>query len=275
MRILVAGGTGRAGRAVTARAVRAGHQVRALSRTGADTSGAARAEAVETVAGDLRGTSLPVALLAGVDAVVDVSNVVTPSYRRAARFFRAGTENLVAAERAAGVRHHVVLSVVGADRFPGGYYRAKVEQEEAGARACVAAGITHTVARVTQFHDFAAMTYASARLGPVVLAPRLHLRPVHLDDVADHLLDLLAHPAPGRAAELSGPGAEDLDVMVRRFAALQPMLARILALPLPGAYGRANRARVLSPTGGRRGKLGFETWLEQHATADRGSGSAK
>jgi uncharacterized protein YbjT (DUF2867 family) len=272
MNIVIAGGTGLAGRVLAARAAASGHQVRALSRSGhgPDLPG------VEPVAADLlTGSGVPAAL-AGTDAVVDLSNIATASYRRASRFYRAATRSLLAAERTAGVRHHVVLSIVGVDRFPTGYYRAKVDQEQIGATAAAGAGVTHTIARVTQFHDFAAMTYAGARLGPFVLAAPLHLRPVHLDDVAAHLLRLLEEPRPGRAPDLSGPQAEDLDDMVRRYAAVRGTPARVLRLPLPGAYGRANRARVLAPAEGRRGTLTFADWLSaQTPAADPATAGAR
>jgi uncharacterized protein YbjT (DUF2867 family) len=211
----------------------------------------------------------------GVEAVVDLTNVVTVSHRRATTFFGAVTRNLVAAERVAEVRHHVVLSIAGVDRFPGGYYRAKVDQERVGAAACRQAAITHTVARVAQFHDFAAITAATARLGPLVLVPPLHLRPVHLDDVADHLLDLLEHPVGGHAPELSGPQPEELDDMVRRFTALQSRTTRMVRLPLPGAYGRANAARVLAAPGARQGARTFALWLTEQGLTEQGLGEQR
>ena len=231
MKIVIAGGTGSAGRALAARAAAYGHEVRALSRSG---DGPAT-PGVERVTADLLTGSGIRAALADADAVVDVSNIATASYRRASRFFRTTTRSLLAAERTAGVRHHVVLSIVGVDRFPTGYYRAKVDQEQVGATAAAGAGVTHTVARVTQFHDLAAMTYAGSRLGPFVLAAPLHLRPVHLDDVASHLLGLLEEPRPGRAPDLSGPQAEELDDMVRRYAAVRGLPARLSPTPAPGA----------------------------------------
>lgn len=263
MRLLICGGTGRAGRALAVRAVAAGHDVRVLSRSGAGSpvSGA------RVVTGDTVSGAGLAAATAEVDAVVDATNLATVSYRRASRFFTIGTRQLVAAERSAGVSHHVVLSIVGVDRFPGSYYRAKVDQERAATEACAEAGMTSTVARVTQFHDFAAMASA-AHLGPLVAVPPLHLRPVHLDDVAHHLLGVLDRREPGRAPELSGPQPEDLPDMVARYARRLGRPVRIVRLPLPGGYGRANTARVLAG-GDQHGTLTFEHWLEEQPRSVR------
>jgi uncharacterized protein YbjT (DUF2867 family) len=260
MRILVVGGTGLAGRVLVQRALAAGHSVRVLSR-----SAAAEVPAgTELVTGDLvTGTGLTAAV-SGMDAVVDLSNAPTARYRPASRFFTTATRHLVAAEQSAGVAHHLLLSIVGVDRFPGGgHYRAKVDQEQALWATAEAAGVGFTIARVTQFHDFAAQTYRWFRVGPVVLASPLHLRPVHLADVADHLLGLLDRPVNGQAPELSGPEALNLLDMTRRYAAAQPRPARVLRLPLPPAVRRANDARVLAPPGGRHGALTFDQWLRE------------
>ncbi len=262
MRLLVVGGTGPAGRRRVTRGGGAGHDVRVLSRS----SQATAPSGAEIGVGDVVSGAGLVEAVAGVDTVVDLSNTPTVAYRKAGPFFTTATRTLVAAERAAGVRHHVLLSIVGVDRFPGGYYRAKVDQEQALTAAATEAGVGFTIARVTQFHDFAAQTYRWFRVGPVVLASPLHLRPVHLVDVADHLLALLDAPANGRAPDLSGPEPQLLLEMVRRYAATPPRPARVWRLPLPPAVGRADDARVLAPTDGRHGTVTFDQWLREPAT---------
>ena len=116
MRILVVGGTGLAGRVLVERALAAGHSVRVLSRSAA----AAVPAGAEVMAGDLATGAGLTAAVSGRDAVVDLSNTPTGRYRRASRFFTTATRHLVAAEQAAGARHHLLLSIVGVDRFPGG-----------------------------------------------------------------------------------------------------------------------------------------------------------
>src|SRR6478736_2639253 len=187
MRLLVAGGTGTAGRAVVAEAVARGHEVRVLTRgdvgrpppadTGAPSRGAEPGGAT-LVRGDLVSGSGLTAALDGVEAVVDVSNLVTTSRRRAEEFFTTGTAHLVAAAGRAGVRHHLLLSIVGIDGSRLGYYRAKVAQEQRLATAAGVAGVGHTVARTTQFHDFALQTLDRSALRRLVVVPSVQVQPV-------------------------------------------------------------------------------------------------
>jgi uncharacterized protein YbjT (DUF2867 family) len=259
VRILLVGGTGTAGRVVAARAAEAGHHVRVLSRHAPERP----TPAVERVVGDLiTGAGLDAAM-AGVEAVVDLSNPDRAAQAAATAFFVAATDNLVAAEQRAGVGHHVVLSIVGVDRYPTGYYRAKLAQEAAAAGAAARPGLGHTIARVTQFHDFVTLIVQRSRLGPLVLAPRLHLQPVHLRDVADHLLGLLEAPPAGRAPDLGGPQAEELPDMLRRYLAAAATPLRVLPVPLVGPTRRPNEARVLRPATGVHGTLTFDDWLRE------------
>ena len=151
--------------------------------------------------------------------MVDVSNLVTASRRRAEEFFTAGTAHLVAAGGRAGVRHHVLLSIVGVDGSRLGYYRAKVAQERRLARGRRSAGVGHTVARATQFHDFALQTLErsggagrwswSRRAGPAG-RPRRWRRTCSPSPRAEPV---------GRAPDLAGPRVERLPDLVRRVAA--------------------------------------------------------
>jgi uncharacterized protein YbjT (DUF2867 family) len=260
MHILIAGGTGTAGRVLARRAASSGHSVRVLTRTPSTT----QADGVEFVSGDVVAGAGLAAAMSGVDAVVDLSNIGSPFRRTAGRFFVAGTENLIAAEHAAGVAHHVLLSIVGIDTFPSGYYQAKLDQEHAVEESAKRTGVPHTIARVTQFHDFAALTYRTYRLGRLVLVPPLHVQPVHLDDVAAHLLAILeAEPVGGHAPELAGPRPEELFDMVSRYAATQADRVRIQQLPLPPRARRANEAKALQPGSSQRGTLTFDDWLAE------------
>ncbi len=266
MHILLAGGTGTAGRVLAAHAVRAGHHVRVLSRrapSGPTTDG------VEQVTGDLLSGAGLAEAVAGVDAVVDLSNTTTARRGPATAFFTTGTRRLVEAEAAAGVGHHVVVSIVGVERFPSAYYRAKREQELTALDEAERTGVGCTVARVTQFHDFAVTVAERFRVGRLVLAPPLLVRPVHLDDVADHLLGLAAAGPVGYAEELGGPQEEELSDLVRRYAAAVREPLHVRALPLVGALGRANRAGVLRPASGARGARTFDDWLEEVSCSPR------
>ena len=265
MRLLVAGGTGTAGRAVVAEAVSRGHEVRVLTRgdvgrplpagTGTAPVGAGPGGAV-LVRGDLMSGSGLTAALEGVEAVVDVSNLATTSRRRAEDFFTTGTAHLVAAAGRAGVRHHVLLSIVGVDGSRLGYYRAKVAQEQRLATAAPAAGVGHTVARTTQFHDFALRTLERSPVRRLVVVPSVQVQPVDLREVAAHLLTLAEAEPVGRAADLAGPRVERLPDLVRRVAERRGTRAWVVGVPVP-----AGLRTSLLPTGGVRGTRPFADWL--------------
>ena len=263
MRILIAGGTGTAGRVLAVRAREAGHLVRVLSRS----AGSRTPPGVELAVGDLTtGAGLDEAA-AGVDAVVDVSNRDSARESVSTAFFRAATEHLFAAEQRACVGHHLTVSIVGLEGVPMGYYRAKLAHEAATVAAAGRTGVGHTIARITQFHDFAPLILRWLRLGPLAVVPRLHLQPVHLRDVADHLLGLLDAGPSGRSVDLGGPQQEELADMVRRYVAVTGVGVRVLPVPVVGPLRRFDAAGALRPADGARGSLTFDDWLRELATS--------
>jgi len=242
MRIAVAGGTGLVGQ----------HVVKALREAGHEPVVLARSTGVDLLA----GTGLA---LDGVDAVVDVANVGTTSRERAVTFFEAVTSNLLAAEGAAGVRHHVVLSIVGIDRVDTGYYAGKRRQED----MALAGPVPVTVVRATQFHEFAAQWLARVR-GPLVPVPRMLMQPVAAREVGAALAALAPGEPLGRAPEVAGPATLDLVDAVRRVLAARGERRVVVPLPVPGAAGRAMRSGGLLPTDGLpRSGQSFEEWLAQ------------
>jgi uncharacterized protein YbjT (DUF2867 family) len=245
MRIAVAGGTGAVGRFVVEAVEASGHRPEVISRSGGVdlTTGRGLADA-----------------LAGVERVIDVSNVVTTGRRKAVAFFEAATGNLLRAGRDAGVRHHVVLSIVGVDRVDWGYYEGKRRQE-----ALVQDGpLPYTVLRATQFHEFAAQMLA--RGGPFVIAPAMRSQPVAAKEVAAALVRAaLADPA-GLAPELAGPEERDMAAMVRQLQRARGGHRPVLPLRLPGAAGRAMAGGALLPTApGPRGEQTFDEWVAESA----------
>lgn len=243
MRIAVAGATGVIGQQVVRSAAAAGHSVVGLSRA----SGV-----------DLLGADGLAARLDGVDAVVDVTNVSTLRRAPSVAFFETVTRNLLAAEQAAGVGHHLALSIVGVDRVPSGYYQGKLRQEEV-----VAAGdVPWTVLRATQFHEFPGQLAARVR-GPVVPVPRMRSATVATSEVADQLVSLAAGPATGHAPDMSGPEVHDMPSLVRRLFAARGVRRRVVALRVPGRAGRLMREGGLLPvTPGVVGRMTFSQWLE-------------
>ena len=244
MRVAVAGATGWTGVEV----------VRALRERGHESVVIARSGGVDL----LTGAGLADAL-EGVEAVVDVTNVRTQRYGRARAFFETATTTLIRAEVAAGVRHHVVLSIIGCDRVDLGYYRAKHRQE----RAALAGPVPVTVLRAAQFHELAAQMLATR--APVVLAPPLRCQPVAMREVAAHLAELAVRGPQGMAPEMAGPDADQrLDQMMRRLAQRRGVRRPLLPVLPPGRAGRQITAGALLPAAdGPRGEESFEDWLAQ------------
>lgn len=241
MRIAVAGGTGQAGAAAVAAARERGHEVVVL----------ARSAGIDLVAG--AGVA---AALAGVDAVIDASGVQGKD--DPTRFHEAVTRSLVTQGLAAGVRHLVVLSIVACDRVPGfALYAGKAAQERATARG----GIPYTIARATQFHEFARQVWGFARVGPLHLAPRGRIQPVSAREVGAHLVDLAeGAPAGGRAPDFAGPREESLADMVRAYAKAAGEPGLVVRASIPGSLGRAQRDGSLLP--GADAVLATQTFAE-------------
>lgn len=242
MRIAVAGGTGVVGRHTVTAARDAGHDVVVLSRSaGVDV---------------LTGVGLAGALQ-GVDAVIDVTNTTTLSAAKAIEFFETATRTLLAAEEAAGVGHHVALSIVGIDGIDASYYAGKLAQE----RAVAAGPVPFTVARAAQFHEFAGQLLSGMR-GPVAVMPKLLMRPVAAREVGAHLVRVASGAPVGRARDLVGPRDEVLADAARRQLAFDGVRRWVLAVRLPGAYGRGLASGSLR--GGAdalQGEITFDEWL--------------
>jgi uncharacterized protein YbjT (DUF2867 family) len=244
MRIAVAGGTGLLGTHVVGIAREDGHDVVVLARShGIDlTSQEGLDEA-----------------LAGVEGVVDVTNIETLSRAASVDFFTTTTRHLLDAGRRAGVRHHVALSIVGVDRVDLGYYAGKRAQE-----ALVASDVVPwTILRATQFHEFAGQVLDQVP-GPVAVVPRQRTRPIAAREVARALVDLVTAAPAGRAPELAGPREENLADMARRLLAARGSRRRVVQLRLPvrGA-GAMARGGLLPTTDGPRGVQTFEQWLAE------------
>jgi uncharacterized protein YbjT (DUF2867 family) len=198
MKIVVIGGTGLIGSKLVEKLREDGHDALAASP---DTG-------VNTLTGDGLAEALD-----GAQVVVDVSNAPVMDDDAALDFFQTSSRNLLAAEAAAGVGHHVVLSVVGADRLPeSGYLRAKVAQEEAAKGATVG----YTIVRASQFFEFIGRLADSSSNGETIhLAPAL-VQPESADDVAATLAEVAVNKPVNGIVELAGPEQFQLDELVRR-----------------------------------------------------------
>jgi uncharacterized protein YbjT (DUF2867 family) len=244
MKIVVIGGTGRIGSNVVHRLAADGHDaVPASPDTG-----------VDTITGD--GVA---EVVTGADTVVDVSNAPVWEDDAVREFFTTSTRNLLAAERDAGVRHHVAVSIVGADRLPdSGYLRAKVAQEaeiEAG-------GVPYTILRSTQFFEFLPQTVEAGAEGDRVRLSTGLMQLVAADDVAATVADLAIGAPVGGRVELGGPEALGVDAWARRLFAATGDGRTVVGDPHARYFGTELHGGELTPGGGARiGKADFETWF--------------
>jgi len=247
--IVVTGGTGRIGRPAVERLHEAGHTVRVLTRhPGQDTPGITHVQG-DTVA----GSGLDRAFM-GAATVVHLAG--------GARGDAVAAQHVAAAARAAGVGHLLLISVIGADRMPIGYFRAKREAEE----NIAASGVPWTVLRVAQLHDF---VLPMARfLASVPFAPR-HLRfePIDVAPVADRLAALAGAPAAGLVPDLAGPEVLGVDVLLAQYRAAHGKQPRRSAgMPLAGAIGRAYRnGDNLAGSDARRAGISWREFLARRA----------
>ena len=244
MKIVVIGGSGLIGSKLVGKLRQIGHEVVAASpKSGVNT---------------LTGEGLAEAL-AGAEVVVDVAN--SPSFEAAAvlKFFETSGRNLLAAEKAAGVRHHIALSVVGTERLlESGYFPAKLAQE----KLIRESGIPYTILRATQFFEFVDAIVQSGADGDVIrLSPAL-FQPIASEDVAAALADLAVGPPVNGMVEVAGPEPIPLDKIARQFLAAKGDKRAVIADVHARYFGAAIDDRSLTP--GEHPRLGatrFETWL--------------
>jgi len=249
MKIVVIGGTGLIGSKVVANLAAHGHDaVPASPGTGVNT---------------LTGEGLTEAL-AGADVVVDVSN--SPSFEDAAvlEFFETSTRNLLAAEAAAGVGHHVALSVVNADDLPdSGYLRAKVAQEG----LISSSGLPYSIIRATQFFEFFQRIAQDATEGDTVRLPDALIQPMAADDVAAAVARVAVGAPVNGIVEIGGPEPLRFDVFVRTGLEARRDPRHVVADPDAKYFGAALEQRSLLPgPGAQLATTTFANWLAQSMT---------
>ena len=243
MRLAVAGATGNIGSLTVAALERGGHDVVRISRSlGVDLS---------------TGDGLDEAL-AGVEAVIDVTNAPATDRAETVAYFGTTTRHMLSAGERAGVGHHVLLSIVGLDRAQGNaHYAGKREQE----RLVAAGPVPWTVVPATQFHDFAAMMASwTERDGVATIAPLL-VQPVAPADLADILAEIATGEPQGRYADVAGPDPQDLVDMARRTNEARGRTVKLVPT-WAGLFGPAMAGNVLLPGAGARiAPTTFDEWL--------------
>jgi uncharacterized protein YbjT (DUF2867 family) len=245
MKILVIGGTGLIGSKTVAILRQDGHEVIAASPK----------SGVNTITGE--GVKQAVA---GAQVVIDLAN--SPSFEDKAvlEFFETSGRNLLAAEAAAGVQHHVGLSIVGTDRSDNGYFRAKVAQE----KLIKASGIPYTIVRSTQFMEFLGGIADSSADGKMVRLPPILFQPIAADDVAASVADVaLAVPRNG-IVEIAGPERAPFNEIVARYLKAVGDPREVVRDPEARYFGGRVEERSLVPLGDARlGRIGFDEWLRR------------
>jgi uncharacterized protein YbjT (DUF2867 family) len=245
MKIVVIGGTGLIGSKTVAILRQGGHDVVAASPN----------NGVNTITGE--GLEEAVA---GAQVVIDLAN--SPSFEDKAvlEFFETSGRNLLAAEAAAGVRHHVALSIVAIDRTDNGYFRAKVAQE----KLIEASGIPYTIIRSTQFLEFLRGIADSSAAGNIVrISPSL-FQPIAADDVAANVADVALAPPRNGIVEIAGPERAPFNEIVARYLKAVGDPREVVSDPEAPYFGGHVEEKSLVPLGeARLGRIGLDEWLRR------------
>ena len=244
MKIVVIGGSGLIGTKLVNRLRKKGHEVVAASPN----------SGVNTITGE----GLPEAV-AGAQVVVDVANAPLWEDKAVLKFFETSGRNLLAAEAAAGVGHHVALSVVGTDRLlESGYFRAKMVQEN----LIKASKIPYTIVQSTQFFEFVGAIAQLSTVGRTVHLPPALAQPIGADDVAAAMADVAVGAPVNGTIEIAGPERIPLDQLVGRFLIATQDPREVVTDAHARYFGIEVNDQSLTPANNARiGPTRFEDWL--------------
>ena len=244
MKILVIGGSGRIGSKLVQKLRDKGHEAVAASPS----------SGVDTITGEGLAEAM-----AGAEVVVDVANSPSFDEQAATDFFETSCRNIFAAEKAAGVRHHVALSVVGTERPLGiGYFRAKLAQE----KLIKASGIPYTILHSTQFFEFIDGIIQNGVQGDAIHVSPALVQPIAADDVAAALLALTLGAPQNTTVEIAGPDACSLDTFAREDLAARKDTRRVVADVHARYFGAVLDDNSLMPGEHPRfASTSFEEWL--------------
>jgi len=249
MKIVVIGGTGLIGSKTVAILRQGGHDVVAASpRSGINT---------------ITGEGLKEAMV-GTQVVIDLAN--SPSFEDKAvlEFFETSGRNLLAAEAAANVRHHVALSIVATDRTDNGYFRAKVAQE----KLIETSGIPYTIVRATQFMEFLGGIADSSVDDNKVRLPPILFQPIASDDVAAMVADVALVPPRGGIVEIAGPERAPFNEIIARYLKAVGDPREVVSDPEARYWGGRVNEQGLVPLGeARLGRIGLDEWLRRSQAA--------
>ncbi len=244
MKIVVIGGSGLIGSKL----------VNNLRQRGHDVLAASPASGVNTLTGEGLADALK-----GAQVVVDVSNAPSWEDQAVLEFFETSGRNLLGAEAAAGVEHHVALSVVGTERLlASGYFRAKMAQEQ----LIKASQIPYTIVRATQFFEFASGITKNATEGASVRLPSALMQPIAADDVAALLADVAVSEPKNGMLEIAGPEQIRQDELIRRFLNATGDARKVITDAHARYYGvEVNDQSLVPGPNPRLGSIRFAEWL--------------
>ncbi len=253
--ILVTGGTGTLGREVVARLLDAGQKVRVVSRRARPAGGPAPLTAMAV---DLRDGEGIDAAVTGVDAIVHCATMARADIRAA--------RNLIAAARRASVPRLVYISIVGVDRVPLRYYRAKLEVEQLIEHS----GLEWTILRTTQFHDLVLRLSKALARSPVMIVPaRTSVQPIDAGEVAGRLVELATTARVGRVPDMGGPQVRSARDLARAYLRASGRHRLVLPVRLPGAVFRGYRQGGHLAPERPAGRVTFEEFLAERIPASR------
>jgi uncharacterized protein YbjT (DUF2867 family) len=246
MKIVIIGGTGLIGSKTVERLRKKGHDVIAASPN----------SGVNTITGEGLAEAL-----SGAQVVIDLAN--SPSFEDKAvlEFFETSGRNLLAAGKAAGVKHHVALSIVGAERLPkSGYMRAKMAQE----KLIRESGIPYTIVHSTQFFEFLGGIAQGGTVGDIATVSSAYFQPIASDDVADIMTDVALSAPVNGVIEIAGPEPVRMSDLVARYLKATNDPRKVIGDPHAPYFGTELDDRSLVPGAGPRiGATGFDAWLKQ------------
>ncbi len=244
MKIVVIGGTGLIGSKMVGQLRKMGHDVLAASP---DTG-------VNTITGEGLSEALK-----GAEKVVDVANSPSFADDDVMEFFKTSGHNLLAAEKEAGVKHHIALSIVGADRLPNsGYLRAKVEQE----RLIRESGIPYTILHSTQFFEFAGGIVKEATVGNTVRLSSGLFQPIASDDVVAAMVDITIKDPINGIVEIGGPEKLGMDQFGKIYLDMKQDKREVISDPKALYFGTVIDDQSLVPAdNARKGSIRYEDWI--------------
>lgn len=249
MKIVVIGGLGLIGSKVVSKLRSRGYEVIA-----ADVRSGVNTVTVNTVTGEGLSTALK-----GAQKVVDVANSPSFEDKAAMEFFETSGRNLFAAELAAGVKHHIALSIVGTERLQNsGYFRAKAVQE----RLIKESKIPYTILHSTQFFEFAGAIVKGGTVGETIHLPPALFQPIASDDVVDALVDIILADPLNSTVEVGGPEKIGMDKFAKKYMDMKHDTRKVISDPHALYYGtEIDDHSLTTADNARKGSIRYDDWI--------------